>query len=166
MAERFLLKAEAVDFLAVDIKRRLGLLYGLQKRWQQAEQKFMTALKIDSQCSTCYYNLANAYFDQKRYVVAIEAYKKALIWRPDDVDAWYNLGDTYLHLGYFKEAEQTFVKGLRQIPTQVNFYYGLARAQDGQGNRAQALANYRRFLPYARKWPGVEERILQRLQEQ
>lgn len=56
----------------------LGNLAGAGRRYQQAEEHFLTALKLDSTLSEAYFNLSVVYLQQKKKKEALDYYAKAL----------------------------------------------------------------------------------------
>ena len=56
----------------------LGNIAGTGKRYQQAEQHFLTAIKLDPTLSKAYFNLSVVYLQQKKKQEATDYYAKAL----------------------------------------------------------------------------------------
>ena len=68
---------------------------------------------------------------------------------PRDVDALVTFGDLELDAGMYARAESYFGQALAVDPRSAGALYGRAVAQRGSGDRAAAIASFRRYLSVA-----------------
>ena len=104
----------------------LGLDYEDQKRYDEAEKAYKTALELDASHSVVWYNLGIIYQDQERYDEAEKAYKKVLELDASNSDVWLNLGTAFQEQKRYEEAEKAYKKALELDASDSTVWYNLA----------------------------------------
>jgi Tfp pilus assembly protein PilF len=78
---------------------------------------------------------------------------------PENVDALTGRGLCYLDLGQYHTAEASFRAALQAEPGQPDAIMGLAETYRAQGNKAEALRQFQRYLELH---PDGEEAVVAR----
>ncbi len=91
-----------------NVEIRKGNKFYAEKKFSQAESKYLKAQEINPQSVKAVYNFANAQFKQKNYTGALSAYRKTaeLTKNKDTLSSiYYNIGNSFVKL-----AEDTLQK--------------------------------------------------------
>lgn len=83
-----------------------------EEKWQEAEGKFISAIKINPQSKQAFKGLGILYFKQKQFEEAKEVFNFLLKLNPNDAEVFYQLGQIALSSGDFEEAKKFFLKSL------------------------------------------------------
>lgn len=108
-------------------------------------------------------NLALMYQQTGKLPAAIEELRAASRDAPDDASIWFSLGNAYLKSGRFRDAELALEKCVSLEPTREQALFNLAVLYEKRGERAKAVASFRKFLetgvPDERRRSLAEKRI-------
>jgi Ca-activated chloride channel family protein len=112
-----------------------------QKKYPEATQSYMQALKKDSVSVPGMFNLGNALIQQKKYDgarQALAATSKTATDRKVKAGANYNIGNTYMQEQKWQEAVDAYKEALRNNPqdeaAKYNLSYALAKLKQEQKN--------------------------------
>ncbi len=142
-----------------------GIIYGVQKRWKEAEQDFKTEMAI-SESWGAPLNLAWILFSQGRLSEAEEAMKVVAQKYPGSVWAHNGLGVVYMRQGRLKEAEEelksAYEKSLQLSPEEYFQVYsgnedddpraGIAAIQSGIAFNLGTLYEKKKQFNQAALW--------------
>jgi tetratricopeptide (TPR) repeat protein len=119
------------------------------KKYLQAEEVYLKALKNNSKCRLAWHNLGNLYLHLKKYSDAEKAYLNANEIDDENIDTWNNLAYLYLHyLDNYKESEKGYLKIVNLNPNRVEAWNSL-------GNL---------YHNYLRKYPEAEYAYLKAIE--
>jgi tetratricopeptide (TPR) repeat protein len=134
-----------------DIFNMLGVIYHAQGKFQQAQESFEEALKVNPAYTEAALNLAVTYNDLGRYGQAREVYSNAIARsrsQPRSLDPFArgklanmhaDLGSAYHGIGFYPEAVREYQKALELCPTFVDLRTRLASVYRDMGNVAATL---------------------------
>jgi len=94
----------------------LALILTKQKKYNEAIENFLIALKFEQQSKT-YFNLALAYEEMGKEKKATYNYKEALKIDSKNAEALCNLGNLYYVSGDLEEAKQCLEQSIKNKPT-------------------------------------------------
>ena len=109
-AKKFLNKILLInqdDFVA---NRSLGVIYGLEKKYDLAVQHFKKSYNLKPNDITTIFNLAKSLSDNKKDNEALNFHQKAENLLPNNIDVKLNYGKSLFNLEKFDEAEKCFHK--------------------------------------------------------
>ena len=86
----------------------LAMGYKNLRKWEEAKNTYIEALKLNPNGYESYYNLAYLAFNDNEPYRAIECYKKALEIKPDDWETTYFLGLAYMQVKDYKNGFADF----------------------------------------------------------
>jgi tetratricopeptide (TPR) repeat protein len=125
---------------------QLGNSYVKQGQYQEAETAYKQAIALEPSNPDYYANLGVAYYSMQRLAEAVDAYRDALRYAPADAQISYLLGAALLQLNRLDEAEEAFVEANRADPNLGEPYFGLGVLYRLQGDSAQAISAFEKFL--------------------
>jgi tetratricopeptide (TPR) repeat protein len=113
----------------------IGLAWQLRDegKWDNAEEMFKKAIKINPENCSAYQDLGMFYTSQRKYEEAKEMFKKAIEISPTYDWAYIELGSCYELLGQREKSEEMFKKAIEINPEGDKAYGGLARCYERQG---------------------------------
>lgn len=121
-AEEFYLKAAAKDPRCAKAYSRLGVIY-LESgdSWQDAEEAFRQALKVEPDNGFVLNNLGLVLYHQDKFADAIRHFEAAV--RQDELNAsrHANLGMGYMAIRQYAKAESSFKKALKLAPNELEY---------------------------------------------
>jgi tetratricopeptide (TPR) repeat protein len=91
-----------------------------------------------------YYNRGKSFGDLHYYQQALADYQTALALNPSYVPNHMGVASGYYHVGHYPEAVAEFSQVIKMDPRQEQAYYGRGLANEGAGDKAAALADFRR----------------------
>ena len=112
----------------------------------EAEQAFKQALELDGTNAAYLTNLGVTYYSLGQLNDAEQAFISGLAAEPDDAELHYLLGATYLQLDRLDEAQSNLEAANKLDPNLAEPYFGLGALYQLQGNRAEAIKAFERFL--------------------
>jgi tetratricopeptide (TPR) repeat protein len=114
--------------------------------YDQAEEIYSRAIRLDPTLSIAYTNLGNIRFRRGDEPGAEELYRRAIEIDPDQPEAHYNLGYVMLERGEAQQATSFFERALQGDPRFADAYFNLAMAWEQLGERARARPHWKRYL--------------------
>ena len=117
-AEKWYLKYLEKNPDNVDAIKNLGIVYGKEGKYEEAEKYFKKAGIEGSGI----YNTALAYETKKQYEKAEKLYLEAI--EKGDIEAYFGLGDMYDKLKKGKKAEEVYIKGAEKGEYRCAFIMG------------------------------------------
>ncbi|CAA9996576.1 unnamed protein product [Nesidiocoris tenuis] len=104
----------------------LGIVLSNQKRYDEANSCYMTALNYRRFYPDCYYNLGNLYLAQQMYIEAFNAWRMATTQKPQHSIAWNNMIVMLDSLGDLEKAEALAKEALEHLPDDSSLHFNLA----------------------------------------
>ena len=143
-----------------------GLTLWLMHRPEEAIGCLDKALALNARLATAWYNKAACLEALERMTDAAECYAKALVIDPRYDAARKACGICFAKLGRNVEAARELALACTSYPDDFAVWFVRALAEDASGQRAKALASYRRALNLsAAANPRHVEQARQRLRE-
>jgi tetratricopeptide (TPR) repeat protein len=117
-----------------------GLLLMAKGRYQEAEEAFRRAIKIDPSYAEAHNNLGYLLERQRKLPEAVAEYRQALKSKPDFRQAHFNLGRVLLNQQKYQEGIEQLSQTLTPDDTHTPAYlYALGAAYGRAGDRENAL---------------------------
>ena len=120
------------------VRVTLGRVLSEKGLYEQAEQEFADALKLDPVNAEAYRRLAHTYQRLGRLNEAEKIYRKAIQLRPNDWRGYRDLGSYFFNKGALAEAEQQYQRALKLTPGNYNAYNDLGAVHTRMGKYAEA----------------------------
>ena len=117
-----------------------------QNRLAEAERQFRLALDTAPGLAAASYNLALVLVDRGKADEAIPMLEELALARPDDADFRFARGHALFAAARFAEAADQFAMVLAAHPDHRRAAFGLARALEEDGQTAEAMAAWQRYL--------------------
>jgi tetratricopeptide (TPR) repeat protein len=114
--------------------------------YEQAEELYSRAIRLDPSLSIAYTNLGNIRFRRGDEPGAETLYRRAIEIDPEQPEAHYNLGYVMLERGEAQQATAFFERALRGDPRFSDAHFNLAMAWEQLGERARARPHWKRYL--------------------
>jgi tetratricopeptide (TPR) repeat protein len=114
--------------------------------YDQAEELYERATRLDPTLAIAYTNLGNIRFRRGDEVSAIRLYRRAIEVDPRQPEAHYNLGYVMLEKGDARGATAYFERAIEGDPKFSDAYFNLAMAWEQVGERARARPHWRKYL--------------------
>ncbi len=133
-------KAIQLDPIRDDTRISLGNLYFSQNRYQEAQQEYEQAVKLNPSVSNRF-SLGQAYMYNGRYGEAENQFRQVQNLDPNKPNGYYGLGQNYAKQGLYSEAVSAFKKA---VDLKQDFYdayaeMGYAYADSGQIDEANQV---------------------------
>jgi len=116
----------APELAEAHVARAVAL--SLNKRYDDAQMEFKTAIRLDPDCFEAYYFFARACFTEGRLVEAADLYEKSAKLRPEDYQAPILVSGIYEGLGQKAEADAAARRGLEAAERHMKLHPDDARA--------------------------------------
>jgi len=130
----------------------LGMLYLNEKELDKASEMFKQALYTNESSPEAHKELANSYFLKEDFNKAIDSYRQALhigfLNAHSLFQTYNNLSLCYRYRGMYKEALKNMKEALTLKPNYGPLYFEIAEAFRLNGDKKEALENYRLYLEY------------------
>jgi protein O-mannosyl-transferase len=142
-------KAQAVYALSL---HRLGL-------YEEAEEFYKRALKINPSSWEAWYNLAITFMKRHRYKEAVMSFEKSVLLNQTNKDAFNNLGICYMSMRNYSQAIKYYEKALLADP---DFYYpafNLGRIYFIRGDRDMSVKYFSLAKELSAGNPGIDTKI-------
>ncbi|MDP2693074.1 MAG: tetratricopeptide repeat protein [bacterium] len=111
----------------------------LNADFQTAENKFITAIRIDAKNIGAYKGLAEVYLRQEQFEQAQQTYEFVLQLSPDDDEVLINLGDISIEMGDNKAAIEYYQKAVLLEDSHANRFAKLAELLGSMDEHETAL---------------------------
>ena len=140
--EAFSSSSRALELQAslVPVRITMGQVLLAKGQYEEAEQQFQNALKIDPISAEAHRGLARAYDLLGRRVEAEQTYKQAIRLRPKDWTGYRDLGAYYFNNGPVQDAEQYYKEVVKQTPGNYSAHNDLGAAYLRMGRYSEATA--------------------------
>jgi len=116
----------------------LGAAYTMRERFMEAEDAYLTAIRLDGRAYTAMSNLAKLYARIGEENKAKRYERKVDIYRRKNPYFHLALGDEAYELGAFEEAVHHYKNALRRKADDHEIHFALARAYTRSGDLAKA----------------------------
>ena len=114
--------------------------------FDQAEDLYGRAIRLDPSLAIAYTNLGNIRFRRGDEPGAEELYRRAIEVDPHQPEAHYNLGYVMLERGDARGATAYFERALEGDPRFADAHFNLAMAWEQLGERSRARPHWRKYL--------------------
>lgn len=114
--------------------------------YDQAEELYGQAIRLDPSLAIAYTNLGNIRFRRGDETGAVELYRRAIEVDPRQPEAHYNLGYVMLERGDARGATAYFEQALHGDPRFADAHFNLAMAWEQVGERGRARPHWRKYL--------------------
>jgi Flp pilus assembly protein TadD len=114
--------------------------------YDQAEELYGRAIRLDPGLAIAYTNLGNIRFRRGDEVGAVELYERAIQIDSRQPEAHYNLGYVMLERGDARKATKHFERALEGDPRFADAQFNLAMAWEQLGERAKARPHWKKYL--------------------
>jgi len=114
--------------------------------FDQAEQLYSRAIRLDPALAIAHTNLGNIRFRRGDIPAAEVLYRRAIAIDPHQPEAHYNLGYVMLERGDAREATAYFERAIEGDPRFADAHFNLAMAWEQVGDRGRARPHWRRYL--------------------
>lgn len=128
--------------------RTKGLAFLEENKLEEAEQEFLTLIRLAPDESIGYANLGLVYLRMGRYAEAEEQLRKALEKTPTDADIRLNLATVLKYMNRNEDFLRELERGLADQPNHLQTLYRLAEYYGGSDN-AEALSKREFYLTRA-----------------
>jgi len=139
----------------------LGSAFLAERRYDNAREEYLTAIRVDPGYAIPYNNLAYLYQYHYKGLIdrAIENYKKALELKPDIPEAYFNLGNAYMEKGLADKAINEYISAISLRPAYVEAHYNLGNAYMSKSLSDDAIEHYQLALKLSPGHPGAHYNI-------
>lgn len=114
--------------------------------YEQAEDLYQRALRLDPSLAIAYTNLGNIRFRRGQEAEAEALYRRAIDVDPRQPEAHYNLGYVMLERGDARAATAYFEQALDGDPRFADAHFNLAMAWEQIGEKARARPHWKKYL--------------------
>ncbi|HEX8790485.1 MAG TPA: tetratricopeptide repeat protein [Polyangiaceae bacterium] len=131
---------------AYDLYVQASALDENPQTYDQAEELYSRAMRLDPSLAIAYTNLGNIRFRRGDEAGAVDLYRKAIEVDPRQPEAHYNLGYVMLERGDARAATAYFEQALMGDPRFADAHFNLAMAWEQLGERGRARPHWRKYL--------------------
>ncbi len=114
--------------------------------YDEAEELYKRAVRLDPSLAIAYTNLGNIRFRRGDEPGAEALYRRAIGIDPNQPEAHYNLGYVMLERGEARVATTYFERALEGDPRFADAHFNLAMAWERLGERANARPHWKKYL--------------------
>jgi DNA-binding transcriptional MerR regulator len=114
--------------------------------YDQAEELYARAIRLDPTLAIAYTNLGNIRFRRGDEAAAEGLYRRAIEVDPRQPEAHYNLGYVLLERGDAGGASQFFERAIEGDPRFADAHFNLAMALEQMGERTRARTHWKKYL--------------------
>lgn len=148
---RQIVETDPNDFPAWE---RLGTVYFIQKKFDEAEKSYSEALKSHPKYALVLISLGRLRIVQKNFDGAVEVLDQAVKIEPGSAQANYFLGEAYLQIKKGSKAVAYLYEALRIDPLgMAEAHLRLAALYHGAGMKEKAAIEYEQFLKKIPDYP-------------
>ena len=152
-AYSYIRQAVNTDITFQDAWTNLGILYRMTGHYNDAEQTYKQALKLNEENLTIWENLAILHEHQGRLELAKNIGETVIRKRLSNPHYHYILGEQELESGNYQMALNHYKKAISLDESHHEFYFGIAKAHAFLGNTKAAL----RFLKRAKRNTNIDD---------
>ena len=133
-----------------------GLAISLNKRYDEAEIEFQTAIRLDPRLFEAYYFYARACVQQGKPKDAARLFQQASEVKPEDYQAPQLLGMVYIGMGREADAEESYRRAWQRAEKHLELHPDDARALYLGANALCRLGERARSLDWARRALAID----------
>ena len=131
---------------AYDLYVEASSLDETESTYEQAEDLYRRAIRLDPSLAIAYTNLGNIRFRRGDESGAEALYHRAIQIDPHQPEAHYNLGYVMLERGQAKLSIPYFERAIGSDPRFADAYFNLAMAWEQLGDRARSRPNWKKYV--------------------
>jgi tetratricopeptide (TPR) repeat protein len=131
---------------AYDLYVQASTLDESAQTYDQAEDLYDRAIRLDPSLAIAYTNLGNIRFRRGDEPGAEKLYRRAIEIDPHQPEAHYNLGYVMLERGEARIATDHFSRALEGDPRFADAHFNLAMAWEQVGEHTRARIHWRKYL--------------------
>ena len=113
---------------------------------ERAIEEYDEAIRLNPNDAIAYKNRGTAYRNLGQFERAIEDYAEAIRLNPNDAIAYYSRGTDYCNLGQFERGIKDYTEAIHLNPDDVDAYYNRGLAYKLQDKKAEAVADFEKFI--------------------
>ncbi len=137
--------------LEIDSKETIGyynrgLVYNLQKNYQEAIADYTKAIELDPKYADAYNNRGTVYAEQKQLQKAIEDFNKTIKLDLKFPESYYNRGLVYYEQKQFQKAIADYTKAIELDPKDAETCYNRGLVYYEQKQFQKAIADYTKAI--------------------
>lgn len=122
-----------------------ALRFGLKGDVGNSAMYFNEAIKIDSACATCYYEIGNLLINNQEYIEAQKFIFKAVQYDPDNEHFLYLLSKLYAHNGDMENALLSAEYLVGKFGNNLDYLYHLSQLQAQSGDFISGIRTLERI---------------------
>lgn len=103
----------------------LGVLYGVQSRWREAERALKNAIKLKPGYSGAHHDLGMIYVQSGKPKLALKAFEKAVKYDPKNLLSLKHLAEAYYEAEQWEEARRILLRVIKLDPEDQDVLYKL-----------------------------------------
>jgi tetratricopeptide (TPR) repeat protein len=134
------------ELMDADRHMNLGRKMIEKRLFDQAQQEFEAAIKLDPERIEAYIELGHALILKDDYDAALEQLTKALELEPESADAHAGMGLVFYNTDQLDDAIDELEWALEIHPRDAKIHYQLGLAYEKKGDQKEALTLYKRAL--------------------
>jgi DNA-binding transcriptional MerR regulator len=131
---------------AYDLYAQASALDENPATFDEAEQLYVHAIRLDPSLAIAYTNLGNIRFRRGDDAGAVEMYRRAIDIDAEQPEAHYNLGYVMLEKGDARGSVAYFERALASDPRFADAHFNVAMAYEQLGESARARPHWKRYL--------------------
>jgi tetratricopeptide (TPR) repeat protein len=155
-------KNPGYNYLIFEKAYNLGILYTIQRAYNEAKKQFNKAIDFKPEDYMSYFGLANVYYLEGDYRESLKLYLKTLKINPNFIDAYFNLGRLFQAKGDFEKSEKFYKIVINLDSRALDAYFNLANIYKSQGKCDKAIRYYQKIIRdnpqyYNQVYPKLKE---------
>lgn len=124
----------------------LGVLYGMQGRWNDAERAFKKAIRLKPRYSGAHHDLGAIYAQSGKPKLALKAFEKAVQYDPKNLLSLSDLAEAYYKAEKWEDARRIRLRILKHSPEDKDSLYELGGIYLQLGNLPKAEQTLRKVI--------------------
>jgi protein O-GlcNAc transferase len=121
---------------------RIGFLYAVLGRSNEALEHFKKSLSINPEFALAHFHLGAAYWLAKDYEHGLEGLQKAAMLQPNNPEFRYRLGTAYVELNNLEAALPELKEAVALNASNLSYWTSYAEAARNKGDVAEAMNAY------------------------
>jgi len=156
------LEAATLNPHDADAQVQLGLIYQARRQYEQAAERFRTALAIDPEEPEAHLQLGRILRDRQQLDEALPHFQAVARTHPkfSSSEVWRDAASIYVGKNRFSDARPVLEHYLAQRPFDAEGLYYWGRTLEGLNDHAGAREAYNRCIEAVRTAPGHRKRFV------
>ncbi len=117
-----------------------------EKKIQEAEQAYNTAILYHPQHPWAYIKLGEIYLQLNQWEKSVNTLKIGILYNPNFPWSYSKLGDACSHLSDWQTAQLAYEKSINLLPDFPWHYQKIANCYEKLGDMSRAIAHYQKFI--------------------